>query len=74
MARQGIGELHKIKWSGETIFGNPQLLHMLLISEMQTTKTRHDARCKHVYEWHDYILYIFLIKFHIKYFLFWVMV
>jgi hypothetical protein len=30
--RQGMGELHKIKWSGETIIGNSQLLHMLLNS------------------------------------------
>jgi hypothetical protein len=29
--RQGMGELNKIKWSGETIIGNSQLLHMLFI-------------------------------------------
>jgi hypothetical protein len=29
--RQGMGELHKIKWSGKTIIGRPQLLHMLFI-------------------------------------------
>jgi hypothetical protein len=26
-----MGELHKIKWSGETLIGNSQLLHMLVI-------------------------------------------
>jgi hypothetical protein len=34
---QGMGELDKIKWSGETIIGNSQLLHMLLIGEMEIT-------------------------------------
>jgi hypothetical protein len=29
--RQGMGELYKIKWSGEIIFDNTQILHMLLI-------------------------------------------
>jgi hypothetical protein len=29
--RQGKGDLHKIKWSRVTIFGNTQILHMLLI-------------------------------------------
>jgi hypothetical protein len=28
---QDMGELHKIKWSGETIIGNSQLLHMLSV-------------------------------------------
>jgi hypothetical protein len=37
---------------------------------MQTTITRHDARCKQRYECHIQILHIFLINFHIKYFLF----
>jgi hypothetical protein len=37
MAKQGMSELHNIKWSGETIFGVSQLLHMLLIGVMQIT-------------------------------------
>jgi hypothetical protein len=68
--RKGMGELHKIKWSGETIIGNSQLLHMFLLDDMQTTTSRHDARCKQGYGWHIQILCIFLINFHIKYFLF----
>jgi hypothetical protein len=52
----------------------PKLLHMLLLGYMQTTTRRYDVRCKQAYEWHIQILHIFLINFHIKYFLFWVTV
>jgi hypothetical protein len=31
MERQGMNELHKIKWSGETIIGDSQILHRLFI-------------------------------------------
>jgi hypothetical protein len=73
MAKQGMGVLHKIKWSGETIIGNSQLLHILLLCEMQTITERHGARCKQVYEYYIQILHIFLIQKHIEYFLFRVM-
>jgi hypothetical protein len=46
MAKQGKCELHKIKWSENTIFGVFHLLHMLLVGAMQTTTKLHDARCK----------------------------
>jgi hypothetical protein len=42
--RQGMSELHKIKWSGETIFGNFQLLHMLFI--MWDANYHVTTRCK----------------------------
>jgi hypothetical protein len=41
-----MGDLHKIKWSGETIYGIFQLLHMLLLGDVQTTTPLYDARCK----------------------------
>jgi hypothetical protein len=41
---------------------------------MQITTSLYDTRSKQVYGWHIQILYIFLIYFHIKYFLFWVTV
>jgi hypothetical protein len=56
--RQDIGELLKIKWSGITIFGNTQILHMLCIRwytnyhvitwcEMQTGEGMSYLDCTH---------------------------
>jgi hypothetical protein len=67
---QGMGELHKIKWSGEPYLAYPNYSICCLLSDMQTTMWLHDARCKQLYEWHIQILCIFLINFHIKYFVF----
>jgi hypothetical protein len=71
--RQSMGALHKIKWSGENIISISHILHMLLVGVIQITTSLHDARCKQVYRCHIQILCIFLINFHIKYFLFRVM-
>jgi hypothetical protein len=65
--RQDMGELHKIKWSGKPYLDNTQILHMLLLIDMQTTTTRHDVRCKQAYRWHINILHIFLIKIEISF-------
>jgi hypothetical protein len=42
----------------------------VVLGDMQTTTSRHDARCKQAYGCHIQTPHIFLMDFHIKYFLF----
>jgi hypothetical protein len=65
-------------WVSYTILnevGKPYLVNLnyskcYSLDEIQITTSLHDARCNQLKGWHNQVLCIFLINFHIKYFVF----
>jgi hypothetical protein len=54
-----------MKWG--TIFGKTQLLHILLLGDVQTITSLHDARCKQVNGCHIINLHTFVFTGQVTY-------
>jgi hypothetical protein len=60
----------KLNEAGKSYLAYPNYSICYLLGVMQAITSQYDARCKQVYEGHIQIVHIFLINFHIKYFVF----
>ena len=63
-----------IKRSGKTLVGVRNTPGVLIRCDAQTIMAQHDARCKQIYGWHFHVPHVFPINFHIKLFLFRVII